>query len=188
VDHHDTARLPSSDCGAQRRDGELRGHSFVDRVADDPVAEQVLDRAAVELALGRGVLGDVGDPDGVGCVGGEVALDVVVVHRRSGRLAAAAPALADRARPQALLGAQPPDPSFANDVAGSLELVGQEPVAELRVVVVGIDQGVGQVGVVQLALADGPSKPRVVRLGRVADTPQVNRTGTPSAARSRTSG
>jgi hypothetical protein len=87
-----------------------------------------------------------------------------------------------------LLGAQPPDPSFANDVAGSLELVGQEPVAELRVVVVGIDQGVGQVGVVQLALADGPSKPRVVRLGRVADTPQVNRTGTPSAARSRTSG
>jgi hypothetical protein len=31
-------------------------------VAHDPVAEQVLDRAAVDLALGGGVLGDVGDP------------------------------------------------------------------------------------------------------------------------------
>jgi len=71
------------------------GHPLVDGVADDAVAEQVLDRAAVDLALRGGVLGDVGRPDPVGCGRGEVPLDVVVVHRRPGRFAAAAPALAD---------------------------------------------------------------------------------------------
>jgi hypothetical protein len=117
----------------------LGGHPLVDRVADDPVAEQVLDRAAVQLAFGGGVLGDVGDPDLVRLGGGEVASDVVVVDRRSRGLARAAATLADRGRPQALLGAQPPHPPLADVVAGALELVGQEPVPELRVVAVGVD-------------------------------------------------
>ena len=38
------------------------GHAGVDGVADDPVGAGVLDRAEVELALGGGVLGDVGQP------------------------------------------------------------------------------------------------------------------------------
>lgn len=92
----DAARLPSGDGGAQRGDGELGGHPIFDRVADDSVAEQVLDRAAVQLALAGRVLGDVGDPDLIGPSSGEVPLDVVVVHRRPRRLGGAATALADR--------------------------------------------------------------------------------------------
>lgn len=103
MDHDHAGRLTTCDGGAQSADGQRSGHPLVQGVADDAVAEQVLDRAAVELALSGRVLGDVGDPDEVGCRGGEVALNVVVVHRWTGRLAAAATALADRARPQALL-------------------------------------------------------------------------------------
>src|SRR5690606_34095324 len=80
-------------------------------------------------------------------LGGEVALHVVVVDRRSGRLTRTAPALADGGRPQLLLGAQSPDASFADGVASALELIGQEPVAELGVVLVSVDQRIGEVGV-----------------------------------------
>jgi hypothetical protein len=118
-----------------------------------------------------GVLGDVGDPGLIRLGGGEVALDVVVVDRRPRGLPRAAAALADRRRPQPLLGAQPPDPAFTDGVTGSLELVGQEPVAELRVVTVGVDQGVGEIGVLQLALADRLGEPGVERLPRVAQHP-----------------
>ncbi len=56
-------------------------------------------------------------------------------------------------------------------MAGLLELVGQEPVAELRVVLVRVDQRVDQVGVLQVALADRGGEPGVVRLSRVAEHP-----------------
>jgi hypothetical protein len=39
-------------------------------------------------------------------------------------------------------------------VTGVGELVGQEPVAELRVVAVGVDQRVGQVGIFKVTVAD----------------------------------
>ena len=70
--------------------------ALIDAHGDDPVGEHVLDRAAVDLALTRGVFGDVGEPHLVGSGGGEDPLDVVVVHRRAGRLPAAASTLADR--------------------------------------------------------------------------------------------
>ena len=91
-------------------------------------------------------------------------------RRPRGRPGAAA-ALANRRRPQPLLGTQPPDTSFADDLAGALELVSQEPVAELRVVAVGVDQPVDQIGVLQLALTDRLGQPGVVRLPRVAQHP-----------------
>jgi len=47
-------------------------------------------------------------------------------------------------------------------VAG--EFVGDESVAELRVVVVDVDGGVDQLGVVPVALADGVGAPLVERL------------------------
>ena len=46
------------------------------------------------------------------------------------------------------LRAQPPHPPFAREVAGGGELVGDEPVPELGVVVVDVQRGVGEVGVV----------------------------------------
>jgi hypothetical protein len=95
----------------------------------------------------------------------------VVVDRRPWRLPAAVTALADRRRPQPLLGAQSPDPSLADVVTGSLELIGQEPVAELGVVGVGVDQGVGQVSVFEVTLADRVGQPGVERLPGVAQHP-----------------
>ena len=59
----------------------------------------------------------------------------------------------DRGRPQSLLRAQPSDPPLAHDLTGPLELNSQEPVAELWVVGVRVDVQVGEVRVVEAALA-----------------------------------
>ena len=67
-----------------RGDDEPGLHSRVDRVADDPVGEQVLDGAAVELAFVGPVLGEVRYPHHVGGGGGEVPADEVVVGRGAG--------------------------------------------------------------------------------------------------------
>jgi hypothetical protein len=117
VDHDGADRLTAGDRCPQRRDSELGGHSIGDRVADDPVGEHVFDRAAVELALERGVLGDVGQPDGVRPIGGEVPLDEVVVHGRARRLGAAPPALLGGGRPQPLLATQTPHPPLPDRMA-----------------------------------------------------------------------
>jgi hypothetical protein len=163
--------LASRDRRPQRGDGQVGGHPLVDGVADDAVGEEVFDRAAVDLALTGGVLGDVGDPLAVGLCRGEIALDVVVVDRRAGPGALAGSSLADGGRPQPLLGAQPPDPPLPDGQAGKLELVGQEPVAESRVIIVGNAQGVRDVGVLKVASAYRARQPRVVRLRREAEHP-----------------
>jgi hypothetical protein len=137
----------SGDRRAQRAGGQLRGHPIAEGVADDAVPEQVLDRAAVELALDGRVLGDVGDPDQVRGCGAELALEQVVVHRDPGPGGLAAPPLPGGGRPQPLLRAQPPDPTLAHLLAGAFEFVGQEPVTELRVIAVRIDQCIDHVGV-----------------------------------------
>jgi len=67
-------------------------HAFIDRVAHDPAREGVLDRAQIELALGRGVLGDVGEPQSVGRLRGELSAHEVIVDGGAGLQAPAAPA------------------------------------------------------------------------------------------------
>lgn len=74
----------ASDGVVESIDGQRRGHPVADRVADDSVTAGVLERAAVELALGRPMLGDVGEPDPVRGVGGEHPLHVIVEHGRAG--------------------------------------------------------------------------------------------------------
>ena len=66
--------------------------------------------AAVELALGGRVLGDVGQPQLRRGAGAEVAVDQIVVDGRPGDLAAALPALLRGGRPDPVLPAQPMDP------------------------------------------------------------------------------
>ena len=63
----------------ERGDGEAGLHPSVDGVADDPVREQVLDGAPVELALGG-----VGEPDLVRSLRGEVSTGQVVTGRGAG--------------------------------------------------------------------------------------------------------
>jgi hypothetical protein len=87
----------------QRGHGQARLHPRVDGVTDDPVRPSILDRTQVELALGGAVFGDVGQPQVVRALGGEVAFHEVVVHRRPNLAALAPPpALAERALHQPL--------------------------------------------------------------------------------------
>jgi hypothetical protein len=80
--------------------------------------------------------GDVGQTQPVHGVGGEAAFDQVVVHRRSGFAAEAA--LLGVVAEDLLLRAHPVDPVAAGHDPVLGELVGDEPVAELGVVVVDV--------------------------------------------------
>jgi len=163
VDHDGAVRAAAGDRGAQRGHRECGGHAFAGGVADDPVGEHVLDRAAVELPLDRRVFGDVGEPHPVGCRRGEHSLHQVVVHRRAGRLPAATPPLLRGRRPDALVAAEPPHPALTDVVASGLEFVGDEPVAELRVVGVRVDDRVRHVRVGPVPIADRLGAPGVER-------------------------
>ena len=165
---------------------ERRLHPFIGGVADDAIGVEVLDRANVELAGIRVVLGDVSQPHLVGTSGREVTLRQVVVNGRSGAFGAT-DALGERAE-DLLLGADPPHTSFARDEAGAFELVDDEPVTKDRIVVVRVDCGVGQVGVLVVALRDRTRQPLVVTLGRELEDPTRHRDGEKSAPSSRTSG
>jgi hypothetical protein len=70
-----------------------------------------------------------------------------------------------------VLRAQPPDPALPDRDAVPFELIGEEPVAELGVVAVGVDQRVGQVGVLEIAITDRARQPPVVPLTGEAEHP-----------------
>ena len=134
----------------------MRGRSvpmMVVRVQPLGQEARVLDGAGVELAFARRRHGDVGQPQRVWARSAEVPLDQIVVDRRPWGLGVAATPHRGR-RPDAVLPAQPVDPSFARLVASSLKLVGDEAITELGIVGMDVDDGVGQVGVVEVPLAD----------------------------------
>jgi len=124
------------------------------------------------------VLGDVGQPDLVQHLGVEVPVDVIVVDRRAGRLAVAA-TLADDAGGDVLQRTQPVHPVLRGPVACGLELVGDEPVAELGIVDVDVDDGVHEVRVVPIPLRHGVGTPLVEPLGREPQDPAGHRDGDP---------
>ena len=80
------------------------------------------------------------------------------------------------------------DPPFAHLVAPSFELVGDEAVAELGIVAMDVDDGVGQMGVVEVPPADRVGRPLVEGLGGEAQHRAGHRHGDPLAASSWTSG
>ena len=167
----------SSKCDGvmQGPDSELARHTGVGGIADDAVGEDVLHDTAVELSLPGAVLGDVGEPQLVRGIGGEVPFDEVVVDRRSGA-ATQAPFLRV-SRPKSLLGAQAPHPVLRGPVPQALELVGDEAIAEGRVVVVHVDRGVGQIGVVEVPSTAGPSEPLEIALLGELEHPAGHRHG-----------
>jgi hypothetical protein len=65
---------------------------------------------------------------------GEVPAHQLVVHGRPRGLARAAATLLGDGRPDAVVTAQAPHPPLAHVVTDGLELVGDEPVAELRII------------------------------------------------------
>jgi hypothetical protein len=80
-------------------------------------------------------------------------------------------------RPQPLLGAEPVHPVAAGHDAAGGQLVSDEPVAELRIVVVDVDRGVDQVCVVPVPLTDRGGLPLVEGLLGEAEHPTGHRDG-----------
>lgn len=98
--------LTSGNGVVQGRHGEAGLHPRVDVVTDDPPAEDVLDRIEIQLPFPGGVFGDVGEPQAVRAICGEVTADHVVVYRRTGLLGPAA-SFPEHA-PPAVVPADPP--------------------------------------------------------------------------------
>jgi hypothetical protein len=97
-------------------------------------------------------------------------VDVIVVHRRTGRLAAPTTLLED-AGGDLLQRTQPVHPVLRRTVAGGLELVGDEPIPELRIVSVDVDDRVDQMRVVPVTARDGVGTPLVESPGSRSPAP-----------------
>ena len=178
VNDHGSVRLAPGNSGTQGTDGQIRGHAIAQRVADDPIREDILDAAGVELAFRRRVLRDIGEPGDVGSRRAEVSIDQIIVDGWTGDLSVA-PALLGRRRPDPLVATEAVHAAFARLVAGALELVGDEAIPELGVVVVDVDDDVGQMRVVPIAVADWLGLPLVEGLSREAQHPAGHLHGEP---------
>jgi hypothetical protein len=150
-------------------DGHLDGgdheaglHAAVDGPADDPVREAVLDGAEVELPLAGAVLGDVGEPQVVRAIRGEVAADELVVRGRA-RLALLRFLGLAKADHQPL-SRQIRHTVRSDLVAGGPDLLGEEPVAELGIIAMRVEHGVGEMCLVEHPVGDGVGQPPVVGL------------------------
>jgi len=149
----------------ERLDDELRVHVLGHGPADDAATEGVLDRRQVEPALPSGQVGDVGDPEAVGTLASEAAIDEVIGHPDARH--------ADRRAPGAALD-QAGEPGLAHE---ALDPLAPDPhtvaMAELGVhapdaidptsVFVDIADALREPGVGEGAVARGVS--RLMRLG-----------------------
>lgn len=116
---------------------------------------------------------DVGQPQLVRCCCGEVALNPIVMPRRAGFAVQAA--LFGEDTPQPLLGAQPTDAPLGSGETLLRQLICDEPVAEGRVIAVGIDGGVDQVRLVLHTVTNRVLLPGVERLLRESQNPAGHR-------------
>ena len=106
-----------------------RFHARIDGIADDSIAEHVLDRAHVQLALTGVMLGDIGQPQLVDCLSCEATFDEVITHRRAGLLTTF-PGPFDRVREQSLPRTQSPHTTLRSAVAGSSEFISDEAISD----------------------------------------------------------
>lgn len=121
------------------------------------------------------MLDNITEPQLIWCRSGEVPVYQIVVHGRAGPAVLAAllsertpPTVGRTDPPAGALGHWPPD------VGG---LSHQEPVAELRVVAVSIEQGVGSMCLEVLSVGDGVGQPAVVGLAGELEDPTRHRHG-----------
>ncbi len=121
--------------------------------------------------------GDVAEPQLVRRICGEVALDEIVVHRRTHF--ADFSALLSEDAPPLIAGADPPGGALGYRLTGVSGLFGQVAVPELRVLVVGVEQGVGAVGLEEFGVGDGVGPRAVVGLAGELEYPARHCDGDP---------
>lgn len=158
-------------------------HPRVDRVPHDPTAAGVFDRAAVELSLGGLVLRDVHQPELVRFLSSEhVSCSAflvderaeVIVNRRTGPAVLASLGFPERAEPAVGRRDLPRGP-IRHALASVAGLVGEQPVPELGVVLVGVEQRVRAVRLHHLTRGDGVRQPPVVGLAGELEHPTRHR-------------
>jgi hypothetical protein len=158
--------------------GQAGLHPRVDGVADDAVGEHVFDRTDVELALAGPVFSNVGQPQLIWRIGGEIPADQIVMDRWADLAILAALALAERT-PPTVVRADPPRGPLGHRLPGIAGFGDQEAVAKLRVIAVGVEQSVGSVGGGQLGVGDRVGQPAVVGLAGELEHPARHRHGDP---------
>lgn len=81
--------------------------------------------------------------------------------------------------PPLVVSADPPRGPLAHALANGFCFAGEEPVAELGIIAVGVEQGVRPIGLDQLGLGDLLFPPAVVGLAGELQDPQGHRNGDP---------
>lgn len=109
------------------------------------------------------MLSDIREPQLVDAVRCELPQHEIIVNRRP-CFPGEAP-LFGMQRPELLLGAQPPDSPLGRGHTVVGDLVGHEPIPELRIIPVDIESEVRQMGVVPVSLGDRVASPFVESLG-----------------------
>jgi hypothetical protein len=115
------------------------------------------------------VFRDVCEPELVRPVGGEVAADEVVVHGWSGLLDP--PALLAEHAPPAVVPADPPRGPVGDAGSQGPGLIGQETVAELRILPVRVEQRVRAICPLEGGIGHRFAEPAVVGLARALQDP-----------------
>jgi hypothetical protein len=175
------ATLPPrrGDGHVDRGDHEAGLHAGIDGPTDDPVGEHVLDRAAVQLAFVGPVLGDVRDPDLVRGIGGEVPAHQVIVGRRTG-LGPLVPLGFAEPGPPAVVPTDPPHhPVRYVGVVAETDLIGEEPIPELGIIAMRVEDRVREVGLLELGVGDRFFEPPVELLATQLEDPARHRDGDP---------
>jgi hypothetical protein len=168
----------AGDSHLERGDHQAGFHAAVDGPADDPVRVRVFDSAAVELAFAGAVLGYVREPQLVRGVRGEVAAHQVVMGRGA-RLGPLAGARLAEHRPPAVVPADLPHRAVTRDMSLGTDLIGEEPIPELGIVAVRVEDRVRQVRLVELGVGDRAGQPPVVGLAGDHEDPARHRDGDP---------
>jgi hypothetical protein len=155
---------------AHGSDSKLGGHALTDGITDDSVGVNILDGAKIKFSSVGPMLRDVSEPQLVHSCRGEVAFHQIIMNRRPGFASQAT--LLRKDTPNTLLGAQPPYTSLRRGCARfSLDLIGNEPIPESRVIAVNIPGSIDEVSVIPIALRNRITTPLEKRLLRASPTP-----------------
>ena len=122
------------------------------------VRPDVLDRAQVQLAFVRAMLGDVGKPQHICAISCELPLHSIVVDRRAGL--ASQPLLLRERGEDPLPVAQPPDPVLTGLVSLLVKCIGDQTRPESGVGVMDVHSRVDQCGIIPVPLRDRIFAPR----------------------------
>lgn len=124
------------------------------------------------------MLADIGQPQPIRAISGEVPVDSVVVDRWSWPFSRAAAGFAERTPPP-VRRADPPRCPTGQRLTRGTGFVGEEPIAEFRVVAVSVEQGVRPVGLGEFRGGDRARQPPIVGLASELEHPARHHDGYP---------